>query len=308
MTTFKPSRILVPVDFTETSTVAFRAAQNFATRFDAEILALFADSFLPPVAYADIPVTWYSENLEEMKNMALNRLVEYAKQNAAPGTKWEARVAADTPVHAILNIAHTYGADMIVMGTHGYSGWRRALLGSVTESVLHEIDIPVLTVRHRADAPTGGAAKLTRILCPVNYSDVARDALIRAGAIADAFDAEIYVLNVVEAAHHEPHEGEMDELREWIPHEVRHRCSYKELVIHGHAAETVLDLAHKLETDLIVLGAQHKRFADTTVIGTTTERIIRHAYCPVLTVVRKVGASPERTGDQVTAESLTPTT
>ena len=58
MKAIKPDRILVPVDFTETSTVALRAAQRFATKFGAQILALYADSFLPPVAYADIPFTW----------------------------------------------------------------------------------------------------------------------------------------------------------------------------------------------------------------------------------------------------------
>ena len=101
------------------------------------------------------------------------------------------------------------------------------------------------------------------------------------------------LVHVVEAGRNEPHEGDLEALRAWIPHDIRHRCLYKELVIRGHAAETVIDLAQKLETDMIVIGAQHRRFVDTTVIGTTTERILRHAHCPVMTVIRKVEASPK---------------
>jgi nucleotide-binding universal stress UspA family protein len=153
----------------------------------------------------------------------------------------------------------------------------------------------VLTVRHRAEAPAEEHGRMKRLLCPVNYSDVAHDAIVVSGAMAEAFDGEIYVVNVVESGRNEPHEGDLDALRTWIPHAIRHRCLYKELVIRGNAAETIIDLAQKLETDMIVVGAQHRRFVDTTVIGTTTERILRYAHCPVMTVVRKVEAAEKGT-------------
>ena len=289
MDSFSPRRVLVPVDFTETSTVALAAARRLAGVYDADLLVLFADTFVPPIAYADVPVGWYDENLGEMRTAATTRLVSYVREHIGEAARWEARVVTDTPVHAILATAKEWNADAVVMGTHGWSGWRRALLGSVTESVLHELDVPVLTIRHRPDQPAGGNEQMKRLLCPVNYSDVAHDAIVVAGSLAEAVDGEIYVVHVVEAEKNEPHEGDLEALREWIPHEIRHRCLYKELVIRGQAAETVIDLATKLESDMIVVGAQHRRFVDTTVIGTTTERILRHAGCPVMTVIRKVG-------------------
>jgi nucleotide-binding universal stress UspA family protein len=290
MESFSPKRVLVPVDFTDTSTVALAAGRRLAEAFNAEMLALFADTFVPPIAYADVPVGWYDENLGEMKTAATTRLVSYMREHIGEAARWEARVVTDTPVHAILATAKEWNADAVVMGTHGWTGWRRALLGSVAESVLHELDVPILTIRHRTEEPAGNADRMKRILCPVNYSDVARDAIVVAGSIAEALDGEIYVVHVVEAEKNEQHEGDLETLREWIPQNIRHRCLYKELVIRGHAAETVIDLANKLESDLIVVGAQHRRFVDTTVIGTTTERILRHAGCPVMTVVRKIDA------------------
>lgn len=301
---FLPKRVLVPVDFTDTSTVALAAARRFAAGYGAEILALFADTFVPPIAYADIPVGWYDENLGEMKNAASTRLVDYLREHIGDAARWEATVMADTPVHAILKSANEWKADAVVMGTHGWSGWRRALLGSVAESVLHELDVPVITVRHRAEEPAEDRGRMKRLLCPVNYSDVAHDAMVVAGSVADAFDGEIYVVHVVEAGRNEPHEGDLEALREWIPHDIRHRCLYKELVVAGHAAETVIDLASKLETDMIVIGAQHRRFVDTTVLGTTTERILRHSHCPVMTVIRKVGVPGAAKGAEKTAEMI----
>jgi nucleotide-binding universal stress UspA family protein len=285
----KARKILVPVDFGDTATVAARAASHMAEALDATIVALYADSFLPPVAYADIPVAWYSENVEELKTAAAQKLASFLGEHIAAGVDIEPRIVADTPVHAILSIATTEPIEMIVMGTHGRSGWKRALLGSIAESVLHETDVPVLTIRHSESKPFEGTAGVRRVLCPVNYSDVAREALGKAVALADAFDAEVYVVHVVEAANHPVSDAEADELREWIPSELRHRCCYKELVIHGNAAEQVIDLASKIEADLIVIGAQHKRFFDSTVIGTTTDRIVRHSHCPVLTVTRPAG-------------------
>jgi nucleotide-binding universal stress UspA family protein len=159
-------------------------------------------------------------------------------------------------------------------------------------------------VRHRAEAPAEEHGLTKRLLCPVNYSDVSLDAMIVAGSVAEAFDGEIYVVHVVEAGRNAPHEGDLEALRAWIPHDIRHRCLYKELVISGHPAETVIDLARKLETDMIIVGAQHRRFVDTTVIGTTTERILRHSHCPVMTVIRKVAAaSAEKRSEEAVASA-----
>ena len=80
---------------------------------------------------------------------------------------------------------------------------------------------------------------------------------------------------------------EMDRLCQWVSSKLMAGCVIKELVRQGHAAEQILDLARSMHSDLIVLGAQHKRFFDTTVLGTTTVRVTRHASCPVLTVIHK---------------------
>jgi len=105
-------------------------------------------------------------------------------------------------------------------------------------------------------------------------------------AIVEAFAAELVVIHVLESAGEEAKDKEMDRLCSWIPEDVRSHCQLKEMIRSGNAAEQILEWARAGDCDMIVLGIQHKRFWDTTVIGTTTVNVTRHAPCPVLTVTR----------------------
>jgi len=81
-----------------------------------------------------------------------------------------------------------------------------------------------------------------------------------------------------------------EDVRSWIEPSVQNRCTYREIMLRGGAAERVLDCAEDIRADLLVIGAQHKLFRDETTIGATTERLVRFARMPVLTVPRPVTA------------------
>ena len=170
-------------------------------------------------------------------------------------------------------------------GTHGHHCWRRALLGSVSEGVLHTAKCPVLTVNRHSPLPAQGPVAFTRIVCPTNFSGVAAESLRVAGSIAAAFNAELIVVHVVE-------ERSVDEarVRREVGPELSRLCSFRELVLRGGAAERILDCVDDLGADLLVMGAQRKLFRDEAVIGSTTERVVRFANCPVLSVAREIEA------------------
>jgi nucleotide-binding universal stress UspA family protein len=168
------------------------------------------------------------------------------------------------------------GADLIVMGTHGRSGFNRLMLGSVTERVLRESEVPVLAVRGDADAQP----QIRHILCPVNDSDAARAALRKAAQLAACTGAVVTALHVKEPGA----KDSIDNLCGWIPGELRPQCEIRELSTHGEVAREVIAMASELKVDLIVLGARHKAFFDTSVIGANTIRMVRHAHSPVLMV------------------------
>jgi nucleotide-binding universal stress UspA family protein len=282
-------RILIPTDMSDFAKPALRYASMFREKLGSKLTILFADELAFPVDFGAAPVGWYFENEPASKERLVEKVRAYARDTVGQA---DVVVMQDTPAHAIVETAEHCDADLIIMGTHGRHGWRRALLGSVTERVLRDTDRPVLTV-----APPrmgSGEPAIRRILCPVNFSEIARDALEQACYLAKAFDAELTVMHVAE------NEGASDlklveeRFSQWVTPEMRTISKYREIVVHGDAAARVLEVAEEIQADLIVVGAQHKLFSDATVIGTTTELITRFARCAVLTLVRRVGATTSR--------------
>jgi len=289
---FGYERILVPTDMSDFATLATRYAAVLQERLGSRITLLYADETYFPMDVLEIPLGYYLENAPETKEKLHQRLREYADATLG-GLPVETMVATDSPARAIVRTAKEMRADLIVMGTHGRRGWRRALLGSVTETVLHETDRPVLTVTPGI-LEDGAIPKIRRVVCPVNFTYVARESLHHAAAMAQAFDAELIVVYVAEGVQ-PPQLPEVEAAFSlWVDPAVRGRERYTLSVVgEGNPAERVLMTAADVGADLIVLGAQHKFFSDATVIGTTTQRITRFARCPVMTVVRKAKAELE---------------
>jgi nucleotide-binding universal stress UspA family protein len=288
METFQPKFILCPTDFSEPATLALHYGKHLADCFGARLVVLYADPFSPPPYFTSGQVEDLARTIEHFKAAAHEYLARYVSEHIGGSGEAEMIVAENQTVPAILLTAEEKKADMIVMGTHGRSGINRLMLGSVTEKVLHETDRPVLTVREKKGAAELSRVSIRQVLCPVNYTEVALKALEHAVGISKCFEAELLVLHVIES--HSTDIKEKDEhgrLCAWIPDRIRSRCSFKEVVRRGDAAEQIIEAASSAGCDMIVLGAQHKRFHDTTVIGTTTLRVTRHAPCPVLTVIRK---------------------
>jgi nucleotide-binding universal stress UspA family protein len=292
MQNFGYQRILVPTDMSEFANQAIRYAALLHEKLGSRITLMYADETYFPVDVLEIPLGYYLEQAPETKVKLQEKLREYANQHL-PGAEVETLVVQDAPARAIVHAAKEMNADLVVMGTHGRRGWRRALLGSVTETVLHEIDRPVLTVTPGI-LSTAGGPDIRRVICPVNFTYIARESLLHASSIAEAFGAELIVVYVAEGVQ-PPQLPEVESAFSlWVGPAIRGHVQYRlSFVGDGNPAERVLDTAKEAEADLIVLGAQHKFFSDATVIGTTTQRITRFARCPVMTVVRRAQAEIE---------------
>jgi len=275
-------RILAPTDFSELATRSLEYAVELARRTGAEIVVIYADPFLPPPHFTSDQMDELVRTLELHRGAAKKELDRYAAENVPAEVTMHTRVVEDTPASAIVKTADEIEADVIVMGTHGRGGVNRLLLGSVAERVLHETSRPLLTVRE-ASRPAAGAPAKPRVLCPVNFSEAAHAALDVAVSFSNLLDADLVVLHVAEDDGEETRRMARD-VEAWLPPD-RLRTAADTLVLRGDAAEKVIDYAKSHAIDLIVLGATHRRFSDTSVLGTTAVRITRHASMPVLTVV-----------------------
>lgn len=133
--------ILHPTDFSERAHAAFRLACAMARDYGARLVVAHVRPE-PVVAYGQgvIPAPPEGESDEE----AADRLHAYVAVENAPA---EEHVLAGSPVAEILRLAEDTGCDLIVLGTHGWTGLGRLLMGSVAEGVLRRAGCPVLTVR-----------------------------------------------------------------------------------------------------------------------------------------------------------------
>jgi nucleotide-binding universal stress UspA family protein len=284
MTSFITS-ILAPTDLSGSSVPALRYARLFADRFAARLTVMYTEPIVYPVEITGLAGATYV-NASPAHQAQLRKEVEQHAEPVMEQLPYGIDVSIGLPVPSILAAQKEHAADLIILGTHLRHGWRRALMGSVSEGVLHGSDCPVLTLAARDGYVGATPYAVTNVICPINFSDVARDSLRAAGRIAQAFGARLTVVHVIEGDDFvDPKEGE-ERVRQWIAPELEDVWSYRELVVRGGPAERVLDCADDIGADLLVVGAQHKLLRDSTVIGATTERLIRFASCPVLVVPR----------------------
>jgi nucleotide-binding universal stress UspA family protein len=286
MKPFVITSVLAPTDLSDSGIPALRYARLFADRFSAKLTVMYTDPIVYPVELAGPSDGLYISTTPEHQARLRSEVARHAGAMMS-GRPYDIDVTIGLPVPSILAAGKERNADLIVMGTHLRRGWRRALLGSVSEGVLHGSECPVLTVAMRDGSAGATPYAITNILCPVNFTDVARDSLHVAARLAEAFGAHLIIVHVLEADEVMNAKADEEKIRHWVAPELRDNCSFRELVVRGGAAERVLDCADDVGADLLVIGAQHKLFRDSTVIGTTTERLIRFASCPVLVVPRQ---------------------
>lgn len=149
-------RILVPTDFSECARQALDRAADLAEAFGADLVLLNVielpaglPSSVPTQADADMPIQPLLDHLEQTALQQLRAVARTVERRRLPVSY---RVEKGPVDRNILEVADRVEADLIAIGTHGRRGWRHLLLGSVTERVIRQAKIPVLTIR----APEAG--------------------------------------------------------------------------------------------------------------------------------------------------------
>ena len=299
-------RILCPVDFSDYSRHAVDHAIAIARCYGATVTVLHVFSPAPVAAFGAAGVALGPIVLTNMDREQLladtRRLVDPEK---ASGVPIEAAVREGHTAGEIVDEAVTMDADLIVIGTHGRTGFERLLLGSVTEKVLRKARCPVLTVPNGVpDAVATGPVLYDRILCPVDFSDSSLHALRYAMSLTHEMGGQLTVVHVV--AHEFENAADtaaiaddtgitVGDFRTAREHALRRRLdevvdrlegsgSVERLVEHGKPWREILRIGQ--HADLIVMGVQGRGAADLFFFGSTTQHVVRAARCPVLTLAK----------------------
>jgi nucleotide-binding universal stress UspA family protein len=154
-----PKLILSPIDFSDHSDEALKAAADLARTFQAELLLVHVVPALPklPPSVSFFQEGAYETALTKDAQDKLQELVHKFEQSGLHA-RLEVGVANDVGME-ILRIAQHSGADLIVIATHGMSGWHRLAFGSVAEKVVRMAAGPVLVLRAHAEEETGDASQ-----------------------------------------------------------------------------------------------------------------------------------------------------
>lgn len=288
------THILCPIDFSEESRNALGYAVAIGRRDKCSITGLHV---YPVTVFSD--VAGYPTLLPRAPDIGLlesNLRAFLAPTAAAVGGAVEALVEGGDPARTIVTCAQALPADLVVMGTHGRSGFERFALGSVTEKVLRRAGPPVLTVPPTASSPIDGP--FAQVLCAVDFSPSSLTGLRYAASLAHEAGAHLAVVHVLHTASDEHalvrQPPSVPEYWGEVEHQARRELGNLDLtrlanpvevlVLRGKPYAGILAAAAECHSDLIVLGIHARTGLDVAILGSTTNQVVRRASCPVLTV------------------------
>jgi nucleotide-binding universal stress UspA family protein len=191
----------------------------------------------------------------------------------------------------------------VISATRGRSGLKRLILGSVTERLMLTLPCPLLVLRspeHDFVKTPDQVIRLKKILVGCDFSPDSVQAFNHALSLAQEFQAELHLANVIEPPAQpnlmKDHTSAIDKiqgdyrnlitqkLKEMVPEEARNWCTPQTSILEGQPDEALAKYAESNDVDMIVMGIRGHGLVKTLFLGSTTDRVVRRAPCPVLSV------------------------
>lgn len=289
---FSLNKVVFPVDFSNRCRGAARMLDSLHENFHPTVTLVHV---LPPPHFeysmADLGGGLVQEYTAARTEQARKDL-EYFLDEELRHYQLKRVLLEGDPARKVVEFAHTDGADLIVMPTHGYGGFRRFMLGSVTAKVLHDADCPVLTGVHMEDVAEADNITVRTVAACLDLGPASEKVLQWASEFAAVCKARLIVLHVTPSV--EGLSGEYFEpnWRERFTQEATKRITdiqqtvgsdAKVLVEAGDVATVACDLAKQNQVDVMVIG----RGSTSGVFGRIRAHsysIIRQSPCPVISV------------------------
>jgi len=141
-------KICCPTDFSEPSQEALKVACEMAAHFGAELILVHVVTPIPVIPIHDDPTSFNLPLYEkEMEQSAIKSLKKLQQEKVTQSIRSRTAVIQGDPSTQIVTLADTENMDMIIIATHGFTGWRKFMFGSVTEKVIRLANCPVLSIR-----------------------------------------------------------------------------------------------------------------------------------------------------------------
>jgi nucleotide-binding universal stress UspA family protein len=293
-------RILCPTDFSPVSERGIELAAQVASRFHAQLTLQHNLDPLSPMYIASVEMLPQSivDLEQEREDQAEERLKEILS-GLRPELAPQGRITSGQPHAAILSLARSLPADLIVMGTHGRSGLGHLFVGSVTERVVGQAPCPVLTLRDSeqlaAFRPLTTGSDIQPVLVPIDFSAHSIHTFEYALQTFARLPVALTLLHVVEpVTSHDLRSATHFNVPEFLQmrvHEARERLEglipanvdrpVRVEVRLGSAIEEIPRCARDSDARFVVMGSHHKGIVDQFIFGATSKAVLRTSPCPV---------------------------
>ena len=286
-------KALVPLDGSEEAAGILPYVARIAQRLGAELLLL---SVLDPHE-SGIPQTDFSKYAVDADGRARQYLRHLIARLAEQGVTARAWVSTGERVEQIVGVAAHHGCDLIAMTTHGRTALGRGILGPTTDRVVHSSPLPVLTVSPGAEPR--GPEPISRVLVPLDGSELAEHALPHAELLARGTSAEVLMVRVVSSMQVQwldqlpAAAAEMLEAAEAAAEEYLDRVAGMLRVAGlkvaaatpvGHVAGSIMDVASESPGTVVVMASHGRSGVLRWAIGSVAEATVRGSGVPVLIV------------------------
>jgi nucleotide-binding universal stress UspA family protein len=284
-TSFSIKKILVPIDFSETSLLAIEHAGFTAQLFKAELVLLHVmekhwEKF--NIIVPNIPV----EKPSGMVNAVEKRLEDIAFDiQSKYGVKSECITTDGTIFHEIISIAKEYAVDLIMMGTHGVSGFVELFLGSNAYKITTLAGCPVLSVQVHSKK-----LGFQNIVLPIDNSAHSRQKVHHAIVLANHFGAVVHIVGLIDTkieTDKQQLELKVKQVEDFLSKStVAHTTKY---ISGNNQAKLTLNYATEINADLIVIMGDQEENLTGRFLGAYAQQIVNHSKIPTLTIPPEYG-------------------
>ncbi|MFZ0706760.1 MAG: universal stress protein [Candidatus Korobacteraceae bacterium] len=278
--------VLIATDLSKHSDEVLRAGMDLRSAYGAHATVLYV---LPQEDYALAGFEAFAVARDAARRDLTELEENLSKQyRCVRGKDYEVLMAEGDVSECVFDCARQRNIDLIVLGTHGRTGFSKAFVGSVAERIFRRAEVPVLTIGPCARRSSLSAPR--RLLAPIDFTAATQHSAKFACALARQHQSELVLLHVIEDVP-KGAMADVERLRHTVEQSLAELTSCEEKPKHvrfmarlGKIVPTVVEAAAELEADLLILGVHtYPKLLDHFRWQNAYE-LVRQAPCPVLTV------------------------
>lgn len=291
--------IICATDFSEFTEGIVAYGIAMAKKYEATLYICHVVDLSTVSAYGEAvfdPIE-YQQRFMESARREIDRLLDGA------GIDYQPLITLGNTTDEIARLAKEYIADMVITATHGRSGLKRFFLGSVTERLMRTLPCPLLVLRSNEEATEQSLQQkfpFKKIMVGCDFSRDSELALEYSLSIAQEFESELHLVHVVEPSGYkdlfklqnqtgekfkeELYEMIKEKLNALVPRDALDWIHLDTRLLVGKPYAELIRYAGMHEIDMIALGIRGHGMVEELLVGSTTDRVIRQAPCPVLSI------------------------